>query len=39
MPPTGGQTGNYRVEGVDVSCAKHLNVESYMVIYPANSYT
>ena len=28
----------YRV-GVDGSCAEHLNVESYMVIYAANSYT
>ena len=28
-----------RVRGVDGSCAKHLNVESYMVIYAPNSYT
>ena len=28
-----------RVRGVDGSCAKHLTVESYMVIYAANSYT
>ena len=31
--------GSYRVRGVDGSCAKHLTVESYMVIYAANSYT
>jgi len=30
---------SYRVRGVDGSCAKHLTVESYMVIYAANSYT
>jgi len=30
---------SYRVVGVDGSCAKPLNVESYMVIYAANSYT
>jgi len=36
-----GGTGlcSYRVKGVDGSCAKHLTVESYMVIYAANSYT
>ena len=36
-----GGTGlcSYRVSGVDGSCAKHLTVESYMVIYGANSYT
>ena len=36
-----GGTGlwSYRVRGVDGSCAKHLTVESYMVIYPANSFT
>jgi len=36
-----GGTGlcSYRVRGVDGSCAKHLTVESYMVIYAANSYT
>jgi len=28
-----------RVRGVDGSCAKHLTVESYMVIYARNSYT
>jgi len=28
-----------RVRDVDGSCAKHLTVESYMVIYAANSYT
>ena len=28
-----------RVRGVDGSCAKHLTVESYMVIYAPNSYT
>jgi len=28
-----------RVRGVDGSCAKHLTVESYMVIYAANSYS
>ena len=35
-----GGTGlcSYRVRGVDGSCAKHLTVESYMVIYAANSY-
>jgi len=27
-----------RVRGVDGSCAKHLTVESYTVIYAANSY-
>ena len=27
------------VRGVDGSCAKHLTVESYMVIYAPNSYT
>ena len=34
-----GGTGlcSYRVRGVDGSCAKHLTVESYMVIYVANS--
>ena len=37
---TGG-TGlcSCRVRGVDGSCAKHLTVESYMVIYALNSYT
>ena len=36
-----GGTGLYscRVRGVDGSCAKHLTVESYMVIYAPNSYT
>ena len=36
-----GCTGlcSYRVRGVDGSYAKHLTVESYMVIYVANSYT
>ena len=28
-----------RVLGVDGSCAKHLTIESYMVIYAPNSYT
>ena len=28
---------SYRVRGVDGSCAKHLAVESYTVIYAANS--
>jgi len=27
------------VRGVDGSCAKHLTVEFYMVIYASNSYT
>jgi len=30
---------SYRVRDVDGSCAKHLTVEFYMVIYAANSYT
>ena len=30
---------SYHVRGVDGSCAKHLTVESYMVIYAANSDT
>jgi len=30
---------SYRVRGVDGSCAKHLTVESYKVIYAANSHT
>jgi len=30
---------SYRVRGVDGSCAKHLTVESYTVIYVANSHT
>jgi len=30
---------HYRVRGVDGSCAKHLTVESYKVIYAANSHT
>jgi len=36
-----GGTGlcSCRVRGVDGSCAKHLTVESYMVIYAPNSYT
>ena len=36
-----GGTGlcSCRVRGVDGSCAKHLTIESYMVIYAANSYT
>jgi len=36
-----GGTGlcSYRVRGVDGSCAKHLTVESYTVIYAANSHT
>ena len=36
-----GGTGlcSYRVRGVDGSCAKYLTVESYTVIYAANSYT
>ena len=35
-----GGTGlcSYRVRGVVGSCAKHLTVESYVVIYAANSY-
>ena len=35
-----GGTGlcSCRVRGVDGSCAKHLTVESYTVIYAANSY-
>jgi len=27
------------VRGVDGSCAKHLTVESYTIIYAANSHT
>jgi len=27
------------IRGVDGSCAKHLTVESYMVIYAANGHT
>ena len=36
-----GGTGlcSCRARGVDGSCAKHLTVESYTVIYAANSYT
>jgi len=36
-----GGTGLWscRVRGVDGSCAKHLTVESYTVIYAANSHT
>ena len=36
-----GGTGlcSYRVRGVDGSCAKHLTVEHYTVIYAANSHT
>jgi len=36
-----GGTGlcSYRVRGVDGSCAKHLTVESYTVIYAADSHT
>jgi len=36
-----GSTGlcSYRVRGVDSSCAEHLTVESYTVIYAANSHT
>ena len=36
-----GGTGlcSCHVRGVDGSCAKHLTVESYMVIYAPNSYT
>ena len=36
-----GGTGlcSYRVRSVDGSCAEHLTVESYTVIYAANSYT
>jgi len=36
-----GGTGlcSYHVRSVDSSCAKHLTVESYMVIYAPNSYT
>ena len=30
---------SYRVRDVDGSCAKHLTVESYTVIYAPNSYT
>jgi len=30
---------SYLVTGVDDSCAKHLTVESYTVIYAANSHT
>jgi len=39
--PTSVSTGlcSCRVRGVDGSCAKHLTVESYMVIYAPNSYT
>jgi len=35
-----GGTGlcSYRVRGVDGSCVKHLTVESYTVIYAANSH-
>ena len=29
----------YRARGVDGSCAKQLTVESYTVIYAANSHT
>jgi len=29
----------YRVRGVDGNCAKHLTVETYTVIYAANSHT
>jgi len=36
---TGTGLCSYRVRGVDGSCAKHLTVESYTVIYAANSYT
>jgi len=36
---TGTGLCSYRVTGVDGSCAKHLTVESYTVIYAANSYT
>jgi len=36
-----GGTGlcSYRVRGVDGTCAKHLTVESYTVIYAADSHT
>jgi len=36
-----GGTGlcSYRVRSVVGSCAEHLTVESYTVIYAANSYT
>jgi len=36
-----GGTGlcSCHVRGVDGSCANHLTVESYMVIYAANSHT
>ena len=36
-----GGTGlcSYGVTDVDGSCAKHLTVESYTVIYAANSHT
>jgi len=36
-----GRTGlfSYRVRGVDGSCAKHLTVDSYTVIYAANSHS
>ena len=36
-----GGTGlcSYRVRGVDSSCAKHLTVEYYTVVYAANSHT
>ena len=36
-----GGTGlcSYRVRGVDGSGAEHLTVESYTVIYAANSHT
>jgi len=30
---------SYPVRGVDGSCAKHLTVESYTVIYAANNHT
>ena len=42
-PVTGFKTG-YRFSGsrltsLDGSCAKHLTVESYIVVYAPNSYT
>ena len=30
---------SYHVRGVDGSCAKHLTVEPYTVVYAANSHT
>jgi len=30
---------SYHVRGIDGSCAKHLTVEPYTVVYAANSHT